>query len=185
MRIQMEVFRAVGGRMGVRGMGARQFAWIHGSARPHNRMPCVSIHKQANRTIMPTSKQHQATYPSHLDIWMCMCLLDKTVNVTDISLQVRTYTSTRLLKYTPNRHRHERERERETHTHTYHAYFTYTLRRLCQHRLTPPRRQRMRCCPCHQPTSDGKSLEQKMSFFMDPRALTSTLMDGAVYVGRH
>ena len=110
--------------------GCKTFAWIHGSARPHNRMPCVSIHKQANRTIMPTSKQHQAIYPSHLDIWMCMCLLDKTVIVTDISLQVRTYTSTRLLKYTPNRHRHERERETHTHTHLsriLHIYLAPTM----------------------------------------------------------
>ena len=79
---------------------------------------------------MPTSKQHQATYPSHLDIWMCMCLLDKTVSVTDVSLQVRTNTSTRLLRYTPNRHRHERERETHTHTHLsriLHIYLAPTM----------------------------------------------------------
>ena len=64
---------------------------------------------------MPTSKQHQAIYPSHLDIWMCMCLLDKTVIVTDIptSTYVHKYTPTQIHTEPTQTRERERERERE------------------------------------------------------------------------
>ena len=53
MRIQMEVFRAVGGRMGVRGMGARH---LHGYTGAH-------VHTAACLAYQSTNKQAEQSCP--------------------------------------------------------------------------------------------------------------------------